>query len=101
MSLYVNIEKHLSSFNLNVNFEHKSGVLGFLGSSGSGKSMSLKCISGLVTPSRGKIIVNDKIFFDSENKINLTPQKRKIGYLFQNYALFPNMNIIAVSYTHL
>lgn len=94
MSLYVNIEKHLSSFNLNVNFEHKRGVLGFLGASGSGKSMSLKCISGLVTPSRGKIIVNDKIFFDSENKINLTPQKRKIGYLFQNYALFPNMNII-------
>ncbi len=94
MSLYVNIEKHLSSFNLNVNFEQKSGVLGFLGASGSGKSMSLKCISGLVTPSRGKIIVNDKIFFDSENKINLTPQKRKIGYLFQNYALFPNMNII-------
>lgn len=94
MSLYVNIEKHLSSFDLNVNFEHKNGVLGFLGASGSGKSMSLKCISGLVNPSKGKIIVNDKIFFDSENKINLTPQKRKIGYLFQNYALFPNMNII-------
>ncbi len=94
MSLYVNIEKHLSSFDLNVNFEHKSGVLGFLGASGSGKSMSLKCISGLVAPSKGKIIVNDKVFFDSEKKIDLTPQKRKVGYLFQNYALFPNMNII-------
>ena len=94
MSLYVNIEKHLSSFNLKVNFEHKSGVLGFLGASGSGKSMSLKCISGLVTPSSGKIIVNDKIFFDSEKSISLSPQKRKVGYLFQNYALFPNMNII-------
>ena len=94
MSLYVNIEKHLPSFDLKVNFEHKSGVLGFLGASGSGKSMSLKCISGLVTPSKGKIIVNDKIFFDSEKSISLSPQKRKIGYLFQNYALFPNMNII-------
>lgn len=94
MSLYINIEKNLSSFNLNVNFEHKKGVLGFLGSSGSGKSMSLKCISGLVTPSKGKIILNDRTFFDSDNKINLSPQKRKVGYLFQNYALFPNMNIV-------
>lgn len=94
MSLYINIEKNLSSFNLNVNFEHNKGVLGFLGSSGSGKSMSLKCISGLVTPSSGKIILNDRTFFDSDNKINLSPQKRKVGYLFQNYALFPNMNIV-------
>lgn len=94
MSLYINIEKQLPSFNLKVNFEHKNGVLGFLGASGSGKSISLKCISGLETPSKGKIIINDKIIYDSEKKINLSPQKRKIGYLFQNYALFPNMNII-------
>lgn len=94
MSLKINIENHLSSFNLNVNFEHNNGILGFLGASGSGKSMSLKCVAGLVTPSKGEIIVNDTIFFDSKRGINLTPQKRKVGYLFQNYALFPNMNII-------
>jgi molybdate transport system ATP-binding protein len=94
MSLHINIEKHLPSLDLKVNFEHKSGVLGFLGASGSGKSMTLKCISGLVTPSSGTIIVNDKIFFDSNKSVNLSPQKRKTGYLFQNYALFPNMNII-------
>lgn len=94
MSLYIDIEKHFSSFNLDVNFEHEKGILGFLGASGSGKSMSLKCISGLATPSKGKIIVNNKIFFNSKEKINLPPQKRKVGYLFQNYALFPNMNIL-------
>lgn len=94
MSLYMNIENNLSSFNLKVNFEHKKGILGFLGASGSGKSMSLKCISGLITPSNGKIVVNDKIFYDSTKRINLSPQKRNVGYLFQNYALFPNMNII-------
>lgn len=94
MSLKINIENHLSSFNLKVDFEHNNGILGFLGASGSGKSMSLKCIAGLATPSKGEIIVNDNIFFDSNKKVNLTPQKRKVGYLFQNYALFPNMNII-------
>ncbi|WP_297425368.1 sulfate/molybdate ABC transporter ATP-binding protein [Clostridium sp.] len=93
MSLYINIENHLPSFDLNVNFEHKTGILGFLGASGSGKSMTLRCLSGLVAPTKGKIILNDSILFDSEKRINLSPQKRKTGYLFQNYALFPNMNI--------
>ncbi|WP_459476381.1 sulfate/molybdate ABC transporter ATP-binding protein [Clostridium saccharoperbutylacetonicum] len=94
MSLYIDVEKEFSSFKLNVNFKHERGILGFLGASGCGKSMTLKCISGLVTPSKGKIIVNDSTFFDSEKRINLCPQKRKVGYLFQNYALFPHMNII-------
>jgi molybdate transport system ATP-binding protein len=94
LSIYVDIKKQLSSFNLEVNFQHENGILGFLGASGSGKSMTLKSIAGLVTPAEGKIVVNDKFFFNSQAKINLTPQKRKVGYLFQNYALFPNMNII-------
>ena len=93
MSLYVDIEKNLPSFNLKVKFSQDNGILGFLGASGSGKSMSLRCIAGLETPSKGKIIVNDRIFFDSEKGINITPQLRKVGFLFQNYALFPNMTI--------
>lgn len=94
MKLYVDIEKELSNLKLKVSFTQDSGVLGLLGASGSGKSMTLKCIAGLVSPDKGKIILNDKVLFDSDKKINLIPQKRNIGYVFQNYALFPHMNVI-------
>ena len=93
MSLYVDIEKQFSTFMLKVKFESKNEVLGLLGQSGSGKSLTLKCISGLITPDSGKIILNHKVLFDSDKKINLSPQLRKTGYLFQNYALFPTMKI--------
>ncbi len=93
MSLEINIQMKLPSFNLLINFQHKGGILGLLGASGSGKSMTLKSIAGLITPDNGSIILNDKILYDSEKKINLKPQKRNAGYLFQNYALFPNMTV--------
>lgn len=93
MSLYVDIEKKLSSFTLKVKFEQQDGVLGFLGESGSGKSMTLRCIAGLEKPTKGKIILNGRVLFDSENKINLSTQDRKVGFLFQNYALFPHMSV--------
>lgn len=93
MSLYVDIEKDLGSFKLKVKFEQENGIVGLLGESGCGKSMTLKCIAGIVKPDKGKIISNGKVFFDSEKKINLTPQKRNIGFMFQNYALFPHMSV--------
>ena len=93
MSLEISIEKDLGTFKLKTSFNNNCGSLGFLGESGSGKSMCLKCIAGLESPDKGKIIINDKILFDSEKKINIPPQERKIGYLFQNYALFTNMTI--------
>lgn len=93
MSLYVDIEKDLGSFKLKVKFEQEKGIVGLLGQSGCGKSMTLKCIAGIVKPDKGKIILNDRVFFDSEKKINLPPQKRKVGFLFQNYALFPHMSV--------
>ena len=68
MNLYLNIEKNLSTFNLNVNFTKSKGILGLLGASGSGKSLTLKNIAGLETPNKGKIVVNDKVFFDSDKK---------------------------------
>ena len=91
--LKVHIKKKFPGFCLDIAFEHEEGFLGILGASGSGKSMTLKCIAGIETPDEGIIIVNNRVLFDSEKKINLTPQQRRVGYMFQNYALFPNMTV--------
>ena len=93
MSLIVDIRKKLGEFYLNVEFKSDGGVCGLLGASGSGKSLTLMCIAGIIKPDSGRIALNERVLFDSERRINLTPQKRRIGYLFQNYALFPNMNV--------
>jgi len=92
MSLYVDITKKLGRFKLDVSLE-ASGITGLLGASGSGKTMTLKCIAGIEKPDRGRIVLDGVTVFDSALHINLTPQRRKVGYLFQNYALFPNMNV--------
>ena len=91
--LNVNIQKKLKEFDLDIDFEFEKGCLGILGPSGCGKSMTLKSIAGIVNPDEGLISLNDNIYFDSKQKINLKPQKRNVGYLFQNYALFPNMTV--------
>ena len=93
MALTVQIEKQLGNFLLKVDFSADNHVLALLGASGCGKSMTLKCIAGIETPDRGKILLDDVTLFDSEKHINLTPQKRRVGYLFQQYALFPNMTV--------
>lgn len=88
MSISVNIEKSFRGFTLKVQFEATDLSTGILGASGSGKSMTLRCIAGIEKPDRGKIVIHGKTVFDSEEKINLKPQERQVGYLFQNYALF-------------
>ncbi|MDR1018689.1 MAG: putative selenium-dependent hydroxylase accessory protein YqeC [Lachnospiraceae bacterium] len=93
MRLYVNIKKKIGSFSLDVNFTVEKGVFGLFGRSGSGKSMTLKCIAGIENPDEGEIILGNKVFFSSIKKINLPPRKRRIGYMFQDYALFPNMTV--------
>ena len=94
--LKVYIQKELSEFDLEVDFELKNKRLGILGPSGCGKSMTLKSIAGIVNPDNGVVsLITDEetTYFDSTKKINLKPQKRNVGYLFQNYALFPNMTV--------
>ena len=93
MSLIVDIKKNLGDFHLDVSLETDGGVSGLLGASGSGKSMTLMCVAGIVKPDVGKIVLNDKTVFDSERRIDLAPQQRHVGYLFQNYALFPHMTV--------
>ena len=93
MSLEVYFKKRLSNFTLSCHFNAGAGVTALLGASGSGKSMTLKCIAGIEKPDEGRIILDGKTLFDSEKRINLPPQKRHIGLLFQDYALFPNMTV--------
>lgn len=93
MSLKVDIKKDLGSFVLETSFEADEGVTGILGASGCGKSMTLRCIAGIMKPDEGRIELDGTVFFDSAGKIDLKPQQRHVGLLFQNYALFPNMTV--------
>ena len=93
MSLTAVIYKKFDTFTLDVSIEAENGITSILGASGCGKSLTLKCIAGIEKPDAGHIELDGKVLFDSEKKINLPPQKRGVGYLFQNYALFPNMTV--------
>lgn len=91
--LKVKIKKQLDNVILDIDFETNDEILGLIGASGSGKSMTLKCIAGIEKPDEGIITLDDKVLFDSSRKINLRPQDRKVGYLFQNFALFLQMTV--------
>lgn len=93
LSIYVDITKQLGNFHLDTQFEANNERMGILGESGCGKSITLKCIAGIITPDKGEIILNDKVLFNSKKKINLIPQERNTGLMFQSYALFPNMTV--------
>ena len=96
MSLQVDVRKSFGpTFALDVSFEVEAAdeTLALLGPSGCGKSMTLKCIAGIVAPDEGRIVLNGRVLFDSAVGVNLRPQERRVGYLFQNYALFPNMTV--------
>ena len=87
------IKKQYEKFRLDVAFKSEKKRIGILGASGCGKSLTLKSIAGIERPEKGRIVIDGVTLFDAGKKIFLKPQKRKVGYLFQNYALFPNMTV--------
>lgn len=93
MTLSVDIRKRMGEFFLDARFEAGNEVLALLGSSGCGKSVTLKCIAGVMAPDEGRIVLDGRVLFDSREGVNLAPQERGVGLLFQNYALFPNMTV--------
>jgi molybdate transport system permease protein len=92
-SLEIHIEKALEPFNLEVEFRAGKGALGLLGASGAGKSMTLRMIAGIVAPDRGRIVLNGRVLYDSARGEKLSAAHRKIGVVFQDYALFPQMTV--------
>lgn len=93
MELDVAIQKRMPGFQLAVEFRAGAQTLGLLGPSGSGKSMTLRCIAGLEIPESGRIVLNGRTLFDRARGINVPSRKRRVGFLLQDYALFPHMRL--------
>lgn len=93
MSLDVRIRKKLDHYTLDVTFRSEGGIFSLLGESGSGKTAALECIAGILTPDEGRIALDDAVLFDSMAKINVPANKRRIGFLVRDYALFEAMTV--------
>ena len=93
MAMEVKIHKKLGEYELDVHWKSTKKRIGILGASGSGKSLTLKSIAGIEHPDQGHIQIDDHVLYDSDSRICLKPQKRNVGYMFQNYALFPTMTV--------
>lgn len=92
--LYVDIHRSIGGFDLNVLIESDADRIGILGASGSGKSMTLRSIAGIESVDAGHVEVNGRVLYDSAERTDIRPQKRNVGYMFQNYALFPTMSVL-------
>lgn len=93
MGIYVDIHKNMGDFRLDVRIESNAKRIGILGASGSGKSLTLRSIAGIDKPGSGRIEIDGKVLYSSDERTDLKPQKRNVGYMFQNYALFPSMTV--------
>jgi molybdate transport system ATP-binding protein len=99
MSIYARLGKRFpatagsDAFELDIQLSAPPGIIVILGPSGSGKSLTLNCVAGFARPDEGRILVNDKLFFDAAAKVNTPPQQRHCGYIFQDHALFPHMTV--------
>ena len=91
----VDIEQQLGTFHLAVKFAAEAPIVGLFGRSGSGKSSVINAIAGITRPARGSIRINDVFLFDAARRIDLRPEERRIGYVFQDALLFPHMDVEA------
>ena len=91
--LQIDVVKSLRNFDLHVKLQTGDGAVGLLGASGAGKSMTLRMIAGIVTPDRGRIVLSNRVLFASEAAQSIPSAQRRIGVVFQDYALFPNMTV--------
>jgi molybdate transport system ATP-binding protein len=89
----VEITKRLPEFTLDVAWSAGDGVAVLFGPSGAGKTLTLQCLAGLIRPDAGRIVVDDRVLFDSAAGVDLPPQHRRVGYVFQGYALFPHLTV--------
>ncbi len=97
--LTVNVKKRLSNqrtreFTLDVSFAVGDGITILAGASGAGKTTVLRLIAGILTPDEGLIKLDSQVFFDSKSRVNLPIQKRRVGFVFQDYCLFPHLNAL-------
>jgi molybdate transport system ATP-binding protein len=92
--LEVKILKRVTGFNIDISFSCPGGrLLALIGPSGAGKTTVLRVIAGLVRPDQGSVICGEYIWCDTKKKIWLSPQRRRIGYVFQDYTLLPHLNV--------
>jgi len=89
----VEIKKQLPGFTLDVSWDAGDGVAVLFGPSGAGKTLTLQCLAGLMEPDAGRVVVDDRVLFDAASGVNLPPQQRRVGYVFQGYALFPHLTV--------
>lgn len=95
MTLEVSIRHPLEAFRLGVEFAAPGGITALFGPSGAGKSLTLRCVAGLIRPREGRIVAGGRLLFDSDTGTHLPARQRRLGYVFQQYALFPHLDVSA------
>lgn len=95
MIIAVDVQRTLGSFHLNVAFSAPAGITALFGPSGSGKTLTLRCVAGLLRPDRGRVALGQRVLYDDASNVDLATRDRRIGYVFQHYALFPHLSAAA------